>query len=217
MKQLLAGAAILLVVGVGSFLYRNTVERPGITAAEPVCTLEAKVCPDGSSVGRIGRSCAFAPCMPPNVELQDAGIAFVVPGGYGAIESKSALIAFAKPSLSASVSHTLSVHRYIVPEGKTAEEVMLENTRYQPADMRAEDFGRFEEVSVNGTVFQWVVIERFEALVHSSYYLVRENDVLRFDIVEHDVTAWMEPTLVVGELPEHGALLEALRTLQYTP
>jgi len=26
------------------------------------CTKEAKVCPDGSTVGRTGPSCAFAPC-----------------------------------------------------------------------------------------------------------------------------------------------------------
>jgi len=29
---------------------------------EPVCTREAKLCPDGSSVGRIGPNCEFAPC-----------------------------------------------------------------------------------------------------------------------------------------------------------
>lgn len=26
------------------------------------CTLEVKICPDGSSVGRIGPRCEFAPC-----------------------------------------------------------------------------------------------------------------------------------------------------------
>ena len=28
----------------------------------PVCTLEAKLCPDGSAVGRTGPNCEFAPC-----------------------------------------------------------------------------------------------------------------------------------------------------------
>lgn len=33
------------------------------TLEEPVaCTLEAKICPDGSAVGRVGPSCEFAPC-----------------------------------------------------------------------------------------------------------------------------------------------------------
>jgi hypothetical protein len=29
---------------------------------QQVCTLEAKVCPDGSTVGRTGPNCSFAPC-----------------------------------------------------------------------------------------------------------------------------------------------------------
>lgn len=33
------------------------------------CTLEAMICPDGSSVGRTGPSCSFAPC--PSVENSD--------------------------------------------------------------------------------------------------------------------------------------------------
>lgn len=28
----------------------------------PVCTMDAKLCPDGSSVSRTGPDCAFAPC-----------------------------------------------------------------------------------------------------------------------------------------------------------
>lgn len=33
------------------------------TATEPVaCTMDAKVCPDGSAVGRVGPHCEFAPC-----------------------------------------------------------------------------------------------------------------------------------------------------------
>lgn len=36
------------------------------------CTLEAKLCPDGSAVGRIGPSCEFAPC--PTVGTMQSGI-----------------------------------------------------------------------------------------------------------------------------------------------
>mgnify|MGYP003403307495 FL=1 len=36
---------------------------PGINApAEVACTMEAKLCPDGSAVGRSGPRCEFAPC-----------------------------------------------------------------------------------------------------------------------------------------------------------
>jgi hypothetical protein len=43
---------------------------PTAVAASPAptfmkaCTMEAKLCPDGSSVGRSGPNCEFAPCKP---------------------------------------------------------------------------------------------------------------------------------------------------------
>lgn len=219
MKQLIAGIVILFVVGVGSFLYRNTMERPGVSPSEVACTMEAKLCPDGSSVGRTGPSCAFAPCVFPNIEIAEAGISFVVPEGYVADENAygadpDMLAAFVKPSLSGNPQHTIIVRRHPIPVGETAEAVLLEATRFQPADMQAEDMSRFSDLSINEITFKEVVIERFEALVHSRYYLVREQDVLSFDIIEHDVTDWMEPTLAIRALPEHAAFLGILRTLQ---
>ena len=35
---------------------------------QPACTMEAKLCPDGSSVGRTGPNCEFAPCPGETVE-----------------------------------------------------------------------------------------------------------------------------------------------------
>jgi len=40
----------------------KTFEVPVIFSGSTACTLEAKVCPDGSSVGRTGPNCEFAPC-----------------------------------------------------------------------------------------------------------------------------------------------------------
>jgi hypothetical protein len=39
-------------------------QQPAAEAPEPqvMCTMEAKLCPDGSSVGRTGPHCEFAPC-----------------------------------------------------------------------------------------------------------------------------------------------------------
>lgn len=221
MKQLLVGVAILFVVGIGSFLYRNVVERPGITAVQPACTMEAKICPDGTSVGRTGPRCEFSPCALPNVEFPAYGVAFAIPRGYTVeedVRTRDAQIVamFVKPSASENPMHTIMVYRYPIPEGKTGNDVVLENTRYQPADLQASDLSQFRDLSVSGKTYRETTIERFEALVHSAYFLVRENDVLRFDIVEHDVTDWMEPSLAIRQLPEHAAFLEILRTLQTT-
>lgn len=35
---------------------------PSPDVTEVSCTLEAKLCPDGSAVGRVGPDCEFAPC-----------------------------------------------------------------------------------------------------------------------------------------------------------
>jgi len=48
---------LALLVGGGYFLIKN-----GFFAGQKACTQEAKVCPDGTSVGRTGPNCEFAPC-----------------------------------------------------------------------------------------------------------------------------------------------------------
>lgn len=217
-KQLIAGVVLIIVVGVGAFMYRNMMERPTPGGEQVACTMEARLCPDGSAVGRQGPHCEFAACSAPNVEVTDAHIAFVLPAGYTQLMQGAAtqetLRIFTKPSLSPSVQHSISVKHYPIPAGETADEVILANTRYQPADMNAEDFSRFNTKTIGNYTFRSTVIERFEALVQSSYFLVNGNEVLRFDVVEHDVTDWMEPGLIVENLPEHKALLQMLGTLQ---
>lgn len=217
-KQLIAGVVLIVVVGAGAFIYRNTMEQPLAPEGEVACTMEARLCPDGSAVGREGPNCEFAACPAPNVEVAEAKIAFVLPAGYsqlmqGALNQETLRI-FTKPSASASVQHTISVKRYPIPAGQTADEVILANTRYQPSDMDAEDFSRFQSVTIGEHTFRTTVIERFEALVQSSYFLAREGEVLRFDILEHDVTGWMDADLVVADLPEHRALRQLLETLE---
>jgi hypothetical protein len=221
MKQLLSLSALLLVVGICSFLYRNAVERP-YAAETRACTLEAKVCPDGTSVGRTGPSCTFAACAFPNVEIPDAGISFLVPEGYAADPNVSAgdaslLAAFSKPATLDWPAHSISIFRYTIEEGESAEEIILANVRYQPADEQATDFSRFREFTAGGRTFQEATVERFEGLVYTSYFLARESDVLRFDVVEKGVQGWTEPSLDIRALPEHQALARLLSSLQLAP
>jgi hypothetical protein len=217
-KQLLGGVILVFVIGIAGFAYRAGLEHP----KELACTMEAKICPDGTAVGRGGPACEFSPCLPPNVEIKDAQIAFALPAGYtDGIQEPGAdgylegmLNFYQKASLSSTTYHYITLYKFPIPEGQTANDVILANTRFQPSDMQAEDMSKFTPIIVNGKTFQTVVIERFEALVMSSYFLVRENDVLRFDVIEHDVMNWMEPNLVVADLPEHKALVQLLETLQ---
>ena len=52
------------------FLHLNTLETTQIIPGDnqSACTLEAKICPDGSTVGREGPNCEFAECPPITTE-----------------------------------------------------------------------------------------------------------------------------------------------------
>lgn len=217
MKQVLVGVALIFLVGVAGFLYRNALERRG--TGNTACTLEAKVCPDGSSVGRTGPVCAFAPCLPPNVEIKDAGIVFAVPAGYvtdeNAYGAEPTLIgAFIKPSQSENVPHSIIIRHYPIPEGESATDVMIAQTRFSPSDMPATSAEEFKPKTIGSRTFYAITLERFEGQIDTAYYLPRTTDVLRFEIIERDVTDWMEPNLVAENLPEHRALLTMLANLQ---
>lgn len=56
-KTIIIVTVIVLLIGVGYLVFIN------INKTKPVaCTMEAKLCPDGSSVGRTGPNCEFATC-----------------------------------------------------------------------------------------------------------------------------------------------------------
>lgn len=219
MKELIAGIVLVLVIGVAGFFYRNSLEHrmtPG--GVSPVaCTLEAKLCPDGTSVGRSGPKCEFTPCAPPNVEDKELGIAFVVPQGYtanpDAIGAEPTLSAvFDKPS-KGTVPHSILIRSYPIPTGKSANEVIIANTMFESSGNPAKSMSEFKQKTIQGKTFYGVVVERFEGQIHSLYYLPRATDVLRFEVLEKDVD-WTNPKLVVEDLPEHKALLQMLATLQ---
>ena len=59
---------ILLIAAVGSIGYYFGLQQAGKNVAQPpvnrgvACTMEAKLCPDGSAVGRSGPNCEFEAC-----------------------------------------------------------------------------------------------------------------------------------------------------------
>tara|TARA_R110000824_G_scaffold401771_1_gene615863 strand:+ start:512503 stop:513159 length:657 start_codon:yes stop_codon:yes gene_type:complete len=214
MKQLLALATLLLVVGIGGFMYRNALERPATDTPQVACTEEAKLCPDGTSVARTGPACEFRACAFPNAEDSAIGIAFVVPSGYVANPDPIGPDVTLRAVFDRG-DHSISIRRYQIPEGETGEQVILANTTLSPSGLTPKTMRDFKPVLINGQTFNAIVLERFEGHVHSAYYLVRANDVLKFEVLEKDVD-WTNTKLVVEELPEHQALLKMLGTLQTT-
>lgn len=223
MKQLAFFIVLILVLGICGFLYRNTLEAPNrnttaTTTTSNACSLEARVCPDGTSVGRTGPDCSFAACALPNVEFPQIGISFVLPPGFSANASStsdtSSIIAAYEKSMMADPKDAIVVRRYVIPAGKDANDVMLANTMYESSGTQPKSMQVFTPVIINGKTYQTIVVERFEAQVHSVYYLPRTNDVLRFEVVEHNVKNWSDAKLDPSTLPGHKALLGMLSTLQ---
>lgn len=223
MKQLSFFLVLLIVLGIAGFLYRNTLEAPthNTNANNVACQMDAKVCPDGTSVGRSGPSCEFAACQLPNIDIAGANVAFALPAGYkenaAAKGSDTTLLgAFEKTQISASSTQpdTIVLRRYAIPAGKDANSVMLAQTMYESSGNQPKLMTEFTPVIINGKTYQMVVVERFEAVVHVVYYLPRDNDVLRFEALQHDVMNWTDPSLKVRTLPAVAALETMLSTVQ---
>lgn len=218
MKTLAFGLVIILVIGLGGFFYRNVMEQEPVP--EPIaCTMDAKMCPDGSAVGRSGPLCEFTACALPNMEDREVGFSFVIPDGYvenSVVTGADAELRLAldKAETIGGIPHNIVVRRFEIPEGETAEEVMVGETLFEISGIEAESIDQFTEVVIGGRTYYEVTVERFEAQIHTLYYLARAEDVLRFEVLERNVVDWMEPELVVSELPEHSALRSMLETLQ---
>jgi serpin B len=57
-KRIMIGAAIAAVIAIAAVVLMTAPRQGGIVG----CTEEAKICPDGSAVGRVAPTCEFAPC-----------------------------------------------------------------------------------------------------------------------------------------------------------
>lgn len=72
-KAVWAALGVLVVlVGAGIFLF---LYPEPVTETDTACTMEAKICPDGTAVGRSGPACEFAACPMPafSWSFKDAG------------------------------------------------------------------------------------------------------------------------------------------------
>lgn len=63
----------MTVIGAGAIWYRPKQVVPPLLQDPIVCTMEVKICPDGSYVGRSGPGCAFALCPKTSVDIPVTG------------------------------------------------------------------------------------------------------------------------------------------------
>lgn len=212
MKGLFLGILLIILVGFGGFMYRNAIKYP---ARPTACQMDARVCPDGTSVGRTGPSCTFPVCPAPNVSFSDAGIAFAIPEGFvGAEFPDSASIAAYDKSTSASTSAaSIVIRRYSINASSTAL-ATIQQTAIGGASGLPVPTTAYSSTVIGTKRFTVVNIERFEGVVDTAYYLARTTDVLRFDAIDRGVANWTSPNLDTTTLPAAVALRKLLTTLE---
>ena len=215
MKSLFLGILLIIVLGIGGLVYRNAVEHP----TQPIaCPMDAKLCPDGSSVGRTGLSCTFPVCPSPNVSLSSVGIAFAVPSGFTNtnLTDSNSVAAYeipVDPSSEESIANASIVIRRFAINASTTALTTIQQTAIGGASGMPVSVTSFTSTVLGTHRFTVVSIERFEGVIDTAYYLARNNDVLRFDAIDRG-TDWTNPNLDISVLPAHSALTKLLMTLQ---
>ena len=215
MKSLLFGILLIIIIGFGGLVYKNAVEYP----IRPVaCQLDAKVCPDGTSVARTGSDCSFPACPtpnPPNVSLPNIGIGYAVPAGFREVAPPDAasVAAYSIPGPTPEEPSEIIIRRFAIPPSSTAlatiQETAIGGASGEPVSVTA-----YSSSELGTHRFTVVSIERFEAVIDTAYYLARGTDVLRFDAIDRGVANWTDPNLDVSKLPAHAALIRLLATVQ---
>ncbi|MFA6414533.1 MAG: hypothetical protein WC217_03980 [Candidatus Paceibacterota bacterium] len=212
MRSLFFGVVFIIVVGFGGLVYRNAVEHP---AQQIVCPLDAKVCPDGTSVSRVGTSCTFAACPLPNIALPGVDISFALPAGLVATDlpDTASVAAYALPvEASSTIIASITIRRYTI-EASSTPLATIQQTAVGGASGLPVSATSFTSTILGNHRFTVVSIERFEGVIDTAYYLARGTDVLRFDAIDRNAD-WTNPNLDLRTLPAHAALTKLLVTLQ---
>ena len=193
-------------------MYRNAIEYPTRPVA---CQLDAKVCPDGTSVARTGSDCSFPACPAPNVSLSDIGVAYALPDGFVPIElpDSVSVAAYEKTGPTSTEPSHIIIRRFSILASSTPLDVIKETAIGGPSGLPVPTTA-FSSTVIGTQRFTVVSIERFEAVIDTAYYLARNGDVLRFDAIDRGVVDWTSPNLDVTKLSAHSALKGLLTTLQ---
>ncbi len=211
MKTLFLGILLIVLIGIGGFMYKNAVER----SSQPIaCPMDAKVCPDGTSVARIGLSCTFSACQPPNVTLSDIGISYAVPEGFvlATLPDGASVVAYEMLGPTREEPSNIVVRQYAIPASSTAL-ATIQQTAIGGASGEPVPATLFSSSIIDGRRFTVVSIERFEGVITTAYYLARGTDVLRFDAIDRGAD-WTNPQFDISTLPAHKALVKLLGGLQ---
>lgn len=211
MKELAIGIFLLIVVGVGGFLYNNAKNNSGGENQGPIaCTMDAKMCPAGWGVGRVAPDCSFAMC--PSEKFT-----YNAPEGYqdttmllsSTVEGRLAFYT-REPN---TISNNITV--FVYPKGdQTLEDVVTERLINSPSGMPVESLDEFEQVVVGNNTAYRKILERFEATVQIVYVVDLADIVVVVSHTDISVENWMED-FTLEELEDLPVLEDVVASIQY--
>lgn len=188
MKELFIGIFLIILLGLGSFVYQNAINSPQVNTPT-ACTLDARICPNGSAVGRTGPACEFEACP------SDA-LSFSAPDGF--IDSLPLLSSMAEGRVGfytkepSTISNNITIFVHETSEERSFEDVLLEEVRLTPSDLNPKSLEDFELLELDGREVYRIINERFEATVEVTYAVPLDGFVVLVSLRDIMVESWME-------------------------
>lgn len=206
-KELFAGIVLIFLLGIGGFLYRVAMESPY----------------QNTPIGISSSPCTSTQCSTTSVKLPNIGISFTLPAGYVLVatstQSNHAQVAvyvkILPTNATSTISDTITIYRYVLAKGQTANEVIRKQTVLVPSGLSPLSMKDFTNITFNGNTFSRITIERLGGVAQTAYYITHSQNVFRFDITEYGVANWTKPTFDASSLPGNKALRALLSTLRF--
>ena len=219
LKELLLGLSLIFLLSIVGFLYRNVMERNvSYVGEEMSCLSDIKKCPDGTLVRRVGPICSFAQCSVGNISLPDLGIIFTLPDGYTLVSTSTEQSSFLRVAYSSAsttksmASSTIEIYEYSVASNETPRQVMLRENQKSNLEKSLKNIDTFANLTVGSRSFERVVA-RSDREVVTSYYLLRNHNVLCFKSVYKNIVN-NKSAKKVTELNGQKKLRDLLKTLK---
>ena len=207
MKELLLGVTLIILAGFGSFLYQNALRDRDISKGPVACTLEARICPDGSAVGRVGPNCEFEACSTDPVSFTaPAGFVDTLPLLSSMVEGRLGFYT-KEPN---TISNSISIYAF---KTETPEEDLLQRVTLTPSDLHPESLEDFEVLTIDEREVYRIVNERFEATVEVTYGIVLDEFLVLVSLRDIAVENWMED-FEITDLEDLETVEEVVRSVK---
>jgi hypothetical protein len=224
---LLVCLILLTIAGVAYYVAHN----PLVTMPAPqgaICTMEAKLCPDGSYVGRGGPRCEFAVCptapatwrtyhqpeqgwevkYPPVLEVYPTA-----PGGNLTSFQSASFYNNEEKDLDNEHAVDIAISK-ISNSSDGFPQQLINATVYDGSGLHPKSFDEFTSVTINGNEnFYYLRTGVFESVLSLVYYYPTNKGIYAFNLVARGVD-WTNPNYNPDTDPAHLILKQMLPTFK---